>query len=130
MVHEQGLSSVQAQSKLIFIVEDDDIMVEFLVAVISDETPYQVLAVHNGYEALEAVKEIKPHLFLLDYLLPGMNGLDLYDQLYAREEVADTPTIMYSTVLPTQEVEKRHITAFCKPFDLDELLSTIEVLLA
>ncbi len=52
MVHEQGLSSVQAHSKLIFIVEDDTIMEEFLVLALSDETPYQVIAVHNGYEAL------------------------------------------------------------------------------
>ncbi len=130
MVHEQGLSSIQPHSKLIFIVEDDTIMEEFLVTAISDETPYQVIAVHNGYEALEAVKEIKPQLFILDYLLPGMNGLDLYDQLHAREEGAGTPTIMYSTVLPTKEVEKRHITALCKPFELDELLDTIEALLA
>jgi DNA-binding response OmpR family regulator len=130
MVQEQGLSSVQAHSKLIFIVEDDTIMVEFLVTAISDETPYHVIAFHNGYEALEAVKDIKPHLFILDYLLPGMNGLDLYDQLHAREEAADTPTIMYSTVLPTKEVQKRHITALCKPFDLGELLYTIDALLA
>ena len=130
MVQEQGLSSVQTNTKLIFLVEDDTIMEEFLVTAISDETPYQVIAVHNGYEALEAVKDIKPHLFILDYLLPGMNGLDLYDQLHAREEAADTPTIMYSTVLPTKEVQKRHITALCKPFDLGELLSTIDALLA
>ena len=130
MVQEQGWPAVQASSKLIFLVEDDALMEEFLVAAISDETLYQVIAVHTGYEALEAVKEIKPHLFILDYLLPGMNGLDLYDQLHAREQGADTPTIMYSTILPTKEVQKRHITALCKPFDLDELLSTIELLLA
>ncbi len=130
MVHEQRPSSGQVHSKLIFIVEDDTNMVEFLVTALLDETPYLVTAVHNGYEALETVKEIKPHLFLLDYLLPGMNGLELYDQLHAREEMANVPTIMLSTNTPTNEIQKRHITGIPKPFDLDELLSTIEALLA
>jgi len=130
MVQEQRRSSVQTSSKLIFIVEDDTIMQEFLVLALSDETPYQVAAVHNGFEALEAVKDMKPHLFLLDYLLPGMSGLELYDRLHAIDQVADTPTIMLSSNLPTKEVEKRHITGFYKPFDLDELLNTIETLLA
>jgi len=129
MVQEQRLSSVHTHSKLILLVEDDTIMEEFLMLAITDETPYQVMAVHDGFEALNVVKEIKPQLFLLDYLLPGMTGLELYDQLHAIKEVAETPTIMYSTNLPRIELQKRHITGLYKPFDLDELLSTIERLL-
>ena len=130
MVQEQRWSSVQTPSKLIFIVEDDPIMEEFLVLAISEETPYQVTAVSNGFEALQVVKDIKPHLFLLDYLLPEMNGLELSDRLHSIEDLAETPTIMYSTNLPRKELQKRHITGFSKPFELDELLSTIERLLA
>ncbi len=130
MVHEQGLSSIQAHSKLIFIVDDDANIVELLSLAISDETPYRVTAVHDGFEALKIVKDIKPHLFILDYLLPGMNGLDLYDKLHAIEEVANVPTIMLSTNTPTNEIQKRNITGIRKPFSLDELLDTIETLLA
>ena len=130
MVPEQRWSSVQTPSKLIFIVEDDPIMAEFLVQALSQETPYLVTAVPHGFEALEVVKDITPHLFLFDYLLPGMNGLELYDRLHTMEEVAEIPTIMYSTNLPTKELELRQITGFSKPFELDELLSMIERLLA
>ena len=105
-------------------------MEEFLVLAISDETPYQVIAVPNGFQALEAVKDIKPHLLLLDYLLPEMNGLELSDRLHSREDLAETPTIMYSTNLPTKELQKRKIIGIPKPFELDELLSIIERLLA
>ena len=130
MVQEQRRSAVQTPTKLIFIVEDDPIMEEFLVLALSDETPYQVIAVPNGFEALEVVKDIKPHLFLLDYFLPEMNGLELSDRLHSIEDLAETPTIMYSTNLPTKELELRHIMGFSKPFELDELLSAIEKLLA
>jgi len=130
MVQEQRWSSVLRHSKLIFIVEDDIIMEEFLVLAISDETPYQVIAVPNGFQALEAVKDIKPQLFILDYLLPEMNGLELSDRLHSIEDLAETPTIMYSTNLPTKELQKRQIMGLSKPFELDELLSAIERLLA
>ena len=53
-------------------------MKEFLVQALSEETPYLVAAVPHGFQALEVVKVIKPHLFLLDYLLPGMNGLECH----------------------------------------------------
>jgi CheY-like chemotaxis protein len=130
MVQEQRWSLLQRPSKLIFIVEDDPIMQEFLVQVISEETPYQVIAVPHGFKALEVVKAIKPHLFILDYLLPEMNGLELSDRLHSIKDLAKTPTIMYSTNLPTKELQKRHITGLSKPFELDELLSIIERLLA
>jgi len=53
-----------------------------------------------------------------------------YDRLHTMEEVAEIPTIMYSTNLPTKELERRQITGLSKPFELDELLSAIERLLA
>jgi len=37
---------------------------------------------------------------------------------------------MVSAALPTQAVEQRGITSLEKPFDLDELLSTIDTLMA
>lgn len=129
MVQEYRWSSVQTSSKLIFLVEDDPMMQEFLTQVISEETPYQVMVVPNGFEALQAVKNITPHLFLFDYFLPEMNGLELYDRLHTLEKLAETPTIMYSTNLPIRELQHRHITGLEKPFELDELLATIDRLL-
>jgi CheY-like chemotaxis protein len=130
MVQEYRWSSVQTSSKLIFLVEDDPMMQEFLMQAISEETPYKVMVVPNGIKALQAVKEITPHLFLFDYFLPEMNGLELYDRLHAFEKLTETPTIMYSTNLPVKELQQRHITGLEKPFELDELLNTIERLLS
>jgi CheY-like chemotaxis protein len=79
---------------------------------------------------LETVKTIKPNLFVLDYLLPRMNGIDLYDQLHATKELEDIPAIMMSANLPASEARKRKITCLKKPFELDELLQTIEKLIA
>jgi len=130
MVHEQGPPPVRANTQLILLVEDETDIVEFLVLAISQATPHRVKAVHGGVEALDIAKEIKPHLLILDYMLPGMNGLELYDRLRSMEEGADTPAIMISANLPTKELQKRKIIGIPKPFGLDELLNTIEMLLA
>jgi DNA-binding NtrC family response regulator len=55
-----------------------------------------------------------------------MNGIELYDILQSRKELAAIPTIIISAHLPMQEIIKRQIIGFKKPFDLQELLDTIQ----
>ena len=71
----------------VMIVEDDVHIGAFLVEAITGETPYHALLVANGIEALETVKHLKPSLMILDYHLPGIDGLELYDRVHAMEMV-------------------------------------------
>ena len=112
--------------KTVLIVEDDDEIGRLLVLLISQETPYQACLVHSGKEALWIVQEIEPVLFLFDYYLPSMTGLQLFDQLHAQQEFAAIPAIIISANLPVNELEKRHLVGLAKPFDLDKLLDAIE----
>lgn len=116
--------------KTILVVEDDEDIGSFIVEALLQETSYQALLVTTGSKALETVKTIKPNLFVLDYLLPRMNGIDLYDRLHATQELQDIPAVMISANIPTSEARKRKITCLKKPFELDELLQTIEKLIA
>lgn len=116
--------------KTMLLVEDDINIGEVFVQVISQETPHIAILASDGIEALERVKSIKPNLFILDYQLPRMNGLELYDRLHAIEGLEQVPAIMMSARLPQQELKKRKIAGMNKPIDLDEFLQTIEKLLA
>lgn len=120
----------QATEKTILIVEDDTFISEILVLVISQETPYHPLFVPDAFQALIAVNDIKPDLFLLDYLLPRMNGIELYDRLHATLGLEHVQAIMISANLPQQEIKQRQIIGIRKPFGLDDLLNTIEKLMA
>ena len=130
MVLEPRTVPVKASAKLIFIIEDDTDFVDFLVRFLTYETEYDVAVVFDGYQALMATKVVKPHLFILDYMLPDMNGIDLYDQLQKSEETANIPTIMLSAWLPSKEAQERKVVGIHKPFSLEELLNSIDVLLA
>ena len=68
-------------SASILIVEDDENVGEFLQQAIDEYTPYHTTIVHDGVGALERARQIQPCLLLLDYRLPGINGLEVYDRL-------------------------------------------------
>lgn len=115
--------------KTVLVVEDDTGIGSFLVQAIQQETNYQAMLVTDGFQALKTVANIKPGLFILDYQLPRMNGIELYDQLHAIPGLERIPAIIISARLPRQEIEKRQIVGMSKPLELDDFLHTVEHLL-
>jgi CheY-like chemotaxis protein len=113
----------------VMIVEDDVHIGAFLVEAISGETPYHALLVTNGAEALETLQHLRPNLLILDYHLPGIDGLEVYDRVHSMPEMQQVPAIMMSARLPQRELEKREIVGINKPFDLDDFLQTVKDLL-
>jgi DNA-binding response OmpR family regulator len=122
-------SEGQDSLRTVMIVEDDVHIGAFLVEAITDETPYHALLVANGAEALETVKQLKPSLMILDYHLPGIDGLELYDRVHSMSEMQQVPAIMMSARLPQRELEQRSIIGINKPFDLDDFLQRVKSLL-
>jgi DNA-binding NtrC family response regulator len=127
---EQSHQNKTRLDRPILVIEDDDSIGPLLIAVLSQETPYKALLVTDAFQALKTVMSIKPCLFITDYHLPHMDGIELYDRLHSTIDMADTPAIIMSAHLPTEEIKKRHLVSLSKPFELDELLDTIEKLLA
>jgi DNA-binding NtrC family response regulator len=129
-LQEETLSQGQNKhsAKTILVIEDDASIGEMLIDALSD-TSYQAFLVSDGQEALQVVHVIKPALFITDYRLPKMNGIELYDCLHAQQDLANTPAIIMSAYLPKEEVKKRNLVGLEKPFELDQLFSTIEQLI-
>ncbi len=115
--------------KMVLVVEDDTGIGTFLIQAIQQETNYQAMLVTDGFQALRAILNIQPGLFILDYQLPRMNGIELYDRLHAIPGMEHVPAIIISARLPRHEIEKRKIIGISKPLELDDFLQTIEHLL-
>ena len=85
---------------------------------------YALLAT-TGDAALQLVKHIKPDLFILDYYLLDMDGLELYRQLHATKELKDIPAIIVGADLLQDvawKVDTHHLVILSKSFSVDELL--------
>lgn len=128
-IHTQNVFNIE-DDKTILVVEDDVSIGSMLVEALSLETPYHALHVTNGWQALQVVHDLKPCLFITDYRLPDLNGLELYDRLHATSELADVPALIMSAQLPVEEVAKRSLACLNKPFDLDDFLEKVEQLIA
>ncbi len=118
---------MHATRKTILIVEDDPYIGEFLTMAISQETPYEALLAETGERAFEMIQHVKPSLFVLDYVLGSMNGLDLYDRIRTQRGFETIPAIFLSASLQKYQdkIKQRHLVGFVKPIDLDELLLSI-----
>jgi DNA-binding response OmpR family regulator len=115
--------------KTILVVEDDADIGSFLIQAILQETTHQAMLVTDGFQALKVIANIQPSLLILDYQLPSMNGIELYDRIQETNVYVNLPTILISARLPKQEIAKRKIIGMAKPLELDEFLQTIEKLL-
>ncbi|HEX6483948.1 MAG TPA: response regulator [Ktedonobacteraceae bacterium] len=125
---EQG-----TRARTILVVEDDADIREFIGLLISTLPGYHYSLVSDASQAIHFTKGVKPDLMIVDYRLPaGMNGLELYDQLHATPGLEALPTILITASrLETLrlEIEQRQLTAFEKPFDLDEFSLTVQRML-
>ena len=115
--------------KTVLVVEDDQDLGEVFVQVLSQETSYIPVLATDGEEALAFMQEIQPDLVVVDYHLPDMNGIELYDHLHTIKQLKDVPAIIVSAALPERDLKERGLLGLSKPLDLDDLLETTTSLL-
>jgi two-component system, OmpR family, response regulator VicR len=117
----------------IFYFEDDLEMID-LVNLILGRIGYEVKGTASGAVGLEIVKEEVPDLILLDLMMPGMDGWDVYHQLKANESTKNIPVIVVTArAQPIDRVLGLHIAKvdgyLCKPFHPKELQDSVELVL-
>jgi CheY-like chemotaxis protein len=130
--HKPPSAEQQSRRATILIVEDDEDTREVIGLLISTIPSYHYSLVSNASQAIQFAQGVKPDLFIMDYRLPGMNGLELYDQLHTTPGLEAIPAILMTATrleMLRPEIEQRQLTAFEKPFDLDTFVLTVQRLL-
>lgn len=79
----------------IMLVDDESGMLD-LVGLILQRQGLSVLKVKDAYTALALLESSSPDLFVLDVMMPGMNGIELCRRIRQRPETSDTPVVMLS----------------------------------
>lgn len=111
----------------ILLIEDDPKIAQFIEAELRLEG-YQVTVTTDGMEGLAVTREVHPDLLILDWMLPGISGLDLCMRL--RNTGIQVPIIMLTA---KDEVPDR-VTGLnagaddyvTKPFSMEELLARVK----
>ena len=116
----------------IFVVEDEKPILTLLTYNLQKEG-YKVSSSSNGEEALSNIKEKKPDLVLLDWMLPDLSGIKICQYLKQDEKVKNIPIIMLTAKGEEEDKVKGLNTGaedyMTKPFSFPELLARIKSLL-
>jgi len=116
----------------ILIVEDEEPLTLLLRYNLESEG-YSVESVGRGDEAETRLRESVPDLVILDWMLPGLSGIELCRRLRARAETKQLPIIMLTARGEESEKVRGLATGaddyIVKPFSVPELLARVRALL-
>ena len=86
------------------LVADDEADIRQIMKGIIAKEGYEVILAEDGTKALEVAQKEKPDLIMLDFLMPGLNGIEVCKALKKEESTKDIPVIIV-TAYPNQKEE-------------------------
>jgi DNA-binding response OmpR family regulator len=122
---------VEQRKHVVVIGEDDEPIARLLRDAINDEPAYQAVIVADGALVLETVRQVHADLLILDVMMPGLSGIEVFDRVRADPDVRNMPVLFVTAA--SQEYERDFKTrkvsdVISKPFDLNELLAKVRAL--
>lgn len=117
-------------SKTILYVEDNEDNVQ-LVRAIGESAGYTIHIAYDGNAGIALAKQESPDLIIIDYHLPGMNGIQLIEKLREDDATADIPMMMLTADLYSYpEAVEMGVTDFLsKPIRRKMFLNRVERIL-
>lgn len=110
----------------VLVVDDEDVMRNLFTDLLTEQG-YEVIAVKNGREAVEKVKEINFAIAFIDVHMPVMNGVGT---LKAIRKIKPQTRIVMMDSFPDTLIEEakreKAITCIHKPFEIKEVTNLIE----
>jgi DNA-binding response OmpR family regulator len=112
------------------LVVDDEATIREVVSRYLGREGFRVLEAADGFEALDAIKEVQPDLIVLDLMLPGIDGLTLTQHLRQDRQV---PIIMLTAKGEASDrIRGLDLGAddyITKPFSPQEVVSRVRAVL-
>ena len=110
--HGLSLNDLQSQlethlsKKKILVVDDDESVVDFLQGLLKGRVDHDLRIARDGFSAGRMVVEFEPDLVVLDLMLPGVNGLEVCQQI-RRDPALSNTKVLIITGYDTQEVRDK-----------------------
>jgi len=111
------------------LIVDDDKKLSFILSSQFKAQGYEVAIADDGIEAIVLARSFRPHVIIMDYNLPRMNGVEVTRHLKQDPETMRIPVIMLTGRVCTEDVvagldtgAEEYVT---KPFEVAELLARV-----
>jgi len=112
------------------IVADDDLDICELLEMKLRQSGYDVHTALGGEQALEMIRSVRPHLVILDIMMPVMSGMDVLRQMRSEPAIADIPVILMTAKRQENDVDTGFalgvVDYIIKPFNLKDLVAQVE----
>ena len=117
--------------KRILVVDDEPVITSLIKINLEHTGLYEIRTENEGRRAIEAAREFRPDLILLDVMMPGMLGSEIAVQLQADPQLRATKFIFLTGVVTKSEAQRSAgqiggQTFIAKPFSADDLCRAVE----
>jgi len=113
---------------------DDKPLISMVINLALTDKGHSVVAFDNCSEAyVELEKGVKPDIILVDLKMPGMNGKEFVEKMRSNPKIDFIPvTIISASIFSTEVLPPKdtYQALVSKPFDLQELIDTVNRLIA
>jgi DNA-binding response OmpR family regulator len=110
---------------IILVVDDEPDILDLLSTILADEG-YVTVTAHDGEAALEVLAGAAVDLVITDTMMPRLGGVELIRSMRSRSSLKKTPTVIMSAAVRPSLDGLGTCVFMSKPFDLGELLDTVE----
>jgi two-component system alkaline phosphatase synthesis response regulator PhoP len=115
------------------LVADDEPNILISLEYLMKREGYEVILARDGHEALEMLRRERPHLVLLDVMMPKKTGFEVCQELRSDEALRDTKVLMLTAKGRDTDVAKGMALGasayMTKPFSTRELVEKVRELL-
>lgn len=131
--HNIPSDNLDTGKKRVLVVDDEPEIVDLMTDILERDGRFEVRTATSGYDAGLLTQEFRPHLIILDFMLPDINGDVVCQSIRSNPEFEDTKIVVISGLIEDDKVEdllKMGVNEFIrKPFKIDELVERISEML-
>ncbi len=123
--------ATQVTTRKILVIDDSRVIRNMVKDMLPPQN-FVVFEAKDGVEGIEMAKKEVPWLIMLDFILPRMNGFQVYEALQQSPELSRIPLIIMSgkkeevTEKIPEPFDEKYIVFINKPFDKTELFEAIK----
>jgi len=85
-------------SKKKVLIVDDELDMRIFLSTLLETSGYQPVTTRDGLDGVSKARTVKPDIIILDVMMPGEGGVQMYRNLKTDQKLASIPVVMLSAV--------------------------------